>query len=492
MRVLVFIIFKWVPVLLFLLFMGLVGFFWKIEKSPDPYNNLLQKGSDFANILADREAFREDLQKFLQNPLRFLLYFLIFSFLVIYRVICSILAFFWVFIYIIRIFFWKKSKSLSHIAIHERKFKNIFEIKPLFLFFHLIPECVGFTLVYVCLRSLLETRPRINILKFLQIFFINFILGTSVWNVVISVILTKRVISVFVPKANLKYNFNQLRNLLLNIFLFEINLTIEFAKELRIYKKNNKIRFNPNDDWESKSASIVGKNTKINKKLTTLMTVYKVYSNNFHHSALNFNTLDSDAIPEQLTLVQGTGKAIKGSEFVIVKAVDYKNSNSYFMYNIIQTAKNVQINHTHHLLQMSGLNSIYKQQCFFNVITANRICNSNSLIYETPNGIVLTYTHNQKSMARGIFSFQQHFATYPIYQQFPFSELFVKQQEDLISASQNLTAAEFIHLSGLVNRFPQIINYHERVVLYWVEDLNYLINERAKITELQLYKHFLF
>jgi hypothetical protein len=52
--------------------------------------------------------------------------------------------------------------------------------------------------------------------------------------------------SVFVPKADLKYNFNRLRNLFLNIFLLEINLAIEFAKELRIYKKNNKIRFNPN------------------------------------------------------------------------------------------------------------------------------------------------------------------------------------------------------------------------------------------------------
>lgn len=160
------------------------------------------------------------------------------------------------------------------------------------------------------------------------------------------------------------------------------NLTCVFnkymliSKELRIYKENDKIFFNP------KEKIIISANKDIGKTVKILSpSLKKTYSDSkvVTHPGIQFHeNKDNDKYDIS---VQFTGR-LPTNDYsgVIIRTYDYKFDNAFIVYNVIRDYQNIQMSHNYKILSSIHLNNINKMDNLYKNITLLRSMSNNLVI----------------------------------------------------------------------------------------------------------------
>lgn len=456
---------KLIQISLFFLLLGLIGLLFGKCPNESPYNNLLNNKCDMRNLWSDLGSFREDLQYFVFAPKLLIVFAFATLVIAIYRTVCLALSFFWLIIYTIKFLIWKNSWDIGCLSIPERKFQEAPSMGLIRFFLIHIPECAGYIGSYALFYGWFEGYKSFSIRKTIEIIFLNTVAGTSVWNIAVACIITRRLEDKITFSYGIEYCWNKVTWELKLIFLHEINATITIAKELRFFKENGKVRFNPphliKDLIQPKNKNNVL--IKIFSKSEKGMSV-------MHPGLLTYEPklLDSNFI----TGLQMTGKPVDFAEYITLNAIDYKYSEMHLQYNIIQNIQNVKPNPSSSVLTSCGLSSVKNQQIIVDLVKAKRLLDNNYIIYETPDGGKIIHEHSFKCMAKGILDLNERSKNHI------FDKVFLLKQDRIVNWIDSKSEQELSAIKEILPTEPIIINFHKGTKWSNYDELHNILNSK--------------
>lgn len=308
--------------------------------------------------------------------------------------------------------------------------------------------------------------------KIAEILILNLILGTSLWNLVVSCIITRRLGKVLSFKFGIVYLADTARNVIKSLFYDEINISISIARELRMFKQGGRIRFNPTNGIIIKSS------------LAQPASVVKIFSrtpagNTVFHPGFQHETSETGE-SNFVNCVQATGRPVKNSESLVIKALGYKQDRMFLQYNIVQHKSNVELNYNSGLLRNCGLTSVKNQELVHTIILGNRLVNNKTIIYETPGGGKIIHKHELGCFPKGILTLENNNACDA------FDYAYLKRQELIASWLDALPRSDVETVKNSLNSFNSILNFHDPVQVLKIQDNGVFLLERF-----QDYPHYL-
>lgn len=293
-----------------------------------------------------------------------------------------LLIIFWTFFYILKFIRYKFSWDYLDFKIKKKDFETEYDISFILLInnsFLKIFKIIGFFITYLFLKFLYNKNTFINknIYKYFKNILIIFMIGIGPNVIWFIQEISHYSLLFFTQEANNDISIiNKIKIFLtyelffiLNQIMFNSKI-IENCKNLRIYKSNWEIKFNPNTKDKIIKTSEAFKGFISNKVGKTVIATHPIYVD------LPFKFKNNDKNLQ--TAIQFTSKPLEKMQVLEFEIKNYKQNTHFGVYNVIQQNNYLLYGYYKNLFPSMGINNIKLLENFTNKVWIARTVDKKS------------------------------------------------------------------------------------------------------------------
>lgn len=371
-----------------------------IKKTEDSILEL-KKGCSysFSNLHPDYLYNKKLLKEIISNPRLFCFSVLMLALIMVVRLLMvpSILIFYVYYFY--RIFRFKNSRDYHPICLYKNDFTvNGFPSYRLciYLFFIKIPKWIGFTLAYFSWKFFYTRKlPVKNYKDLISCFLLILVVGVSMWTVYVSVRTAKHL----TLKRDHLFNY-YFPQIIIYLFTNNFNKFAQIASQLKIFKLNNELFFNPSNGLQTIS--------KIEHQAVKIFSLHFIKHNQLkylYHPGLKLEENGELTTQEFITkkspfrdiCVQSTHTPVEGMECLKLKTIDRGSPITHHCINTIRECNLVVLDYQYQtrFLNSWGITTDEKFVQYTALVYSHRLFSYNGTVrLETLDGFQIIENEN--------------------------------------------------------------------------------------------------